>query len=125
MTMFVYSMYLAGAGGVTNYNAGLGLALFYGGFIQLLAGIFEMIRGDIFHGTVFSSFGNDLLYLSCEYLMAKRSIAHDNFYLLGGYWICFGFIHFDATGIISSYKDNPEMLSNSLGIFLTGWTICK
>ena len=54
------------AGGITNYDVGLGLALFYGGFIQLIAGILEIIRGNIFHGTVFSSFGNDLLYLSCE-----------------------------------------------------------
>ena len=61
MTTFVYSMYLVGVGGITNHNAGLGLALFYGGFIQLLAGIFEMIRGDIFHGTVFSSYGKDFI----------------------------------------------------------------
>ncbi|RIA81380.1 hypothetical protein C1645_810077 [Glomus cerebriforme] len=97
MTTFVYSMYLIGIGGVTNTNVGLGLALFYGGSIQLLAGIFEMLRGDIFHGTIFSSYG--------------------------GYWISFGFIHFEATGVVSSYKDNPVMLNNALGIFLIGWTI--
>ena len=57
---FFYSMYLTGAGGVTNTNVGLGLALFYGGFIQFLAGILEMIRGDIFHGTAFSSYGKEL-----------------------------------------------------------------
>ncbi|CAG8668693.1 putative transmembrane protein [Rhizophagus irregularis DAOM 181602=DAOM 197198] len=97
MTLFVFSMYLIGTGGVVNHNVALGLALFYGGFIQVLAGIFEMMRGDIFHGTIFPSFG--------------------------GYWICFGFINYDATGILSSYKDNPEMLRNALGIFLVGWTI--
>ncbi|CAB4446530.1 unnamed protein product [Rhizophagus irregularis] len=70
MTLFVFSMYLIGAGGVINHNVALGLALFYGGFIQVLAGIFEMMRG-----------------------------------------------------ILSSYKDNPEMLRNALGIFLVGWTI--
>ncbi|CAG8652294.1 16346_t:CDS:2 [Funneliformis caledonium] len=97
MTSFVYSIYLTGAGGITNSNVGLGLALFYGGAIQLLAGLFELKRGDVFHATVFSSYG--------------------------GYWICFGFVHFDATGIIASYKDDPEMLKNALGIFLIGWTI--
>ncbi|CAB5350169.1 unnamed protein product [Rhizophagus irregularis] len=70
MTLFVFSMYLIGTGGVVNHNVALGLALFYGGFIQVLAGIFEMMRG-----------------------------------------------------ILSSYKDNPEMLRNALGIFLVGWTI--
>ncbi|CAB4389457.1 unnamed protein product [Rhizophagus irregularis] len=70
MTLFVFSMYLIGTGGVINHNVALGLALFYGGFIQVLAGIFEMMRG-----------------------------------------------------ILSSYKDNPEMLRNALGIFLVGWTI--
>ncbi|CAB4478833.1 unnamed protein product [Rhizophagus irregularis] len=70
MTLFVFSMYLIGTGGVVNHNVALGLALFYGGFIQILAGIFEMMRG-----------------------------------------------------ILSSYKDNPEMLRNALGIFLVGWTI--
>jgi succinate-acetate transporter protein len=99
MTIFIYSMYLMRTGGVANHNVALGLALFYGGFIQILAGIFEMMRGDIFHGTVFPSFG--------------------------GYWICFGFIHYDATGILDSYKDDPVMLKNALGIFLLGWTICK
>jgi len=52
-------MYLAGAGGITNYNVGLGLALFYGGIIQLLSGLFEMKRGNVFHATVFSSYGKD------------------------------------------------------------------
>ncbi|CAI2167628.1 1912_t:CDS:2 [Funneliformis geosporum] len=88
MTSFVYSMYLTGAGGIINSNVGLGLALFYGGAIQLLAGLFELKRGDVFHATVFSSYG--------------------------GYWICFGFVHLDATGIIASYKDDPEMLKNAL-----------
>ena len=65
MTIFVYSMYLVGARGVTNHNAGLGLALFYVSFIQFTSWNFrndKMIRADIFHGTAFSSFGKKLLY---------------------------------------------------------------
>ncbi len=32
-------------------------ALFYGGFGQLVAGVLELIRGAVFAGTAFSSYG--------------------------------------------------------------------
>ncbi|CAG8492690.1 1398_t:CDS:2 [Funneliformis mosseae] len=97
MNTFVYSLYLAQAAGVKNPSVGLGLALFYGGVIQVLAGMWEMKQGDTFHGTVFSSYG--------------------------GFWISFGFINFEGSGIINNYKGDTEMFSNALGIYLVGWTI--
>lgn len=59
LTTFVLSMYNAGVGvgygGATNVV--VGLALFYGGFVQLLAGMWEFRTGNTFGATAFSSYG--------------------------------------------------------------------
>ena len=59
MSSFVYSMFLIEALGVKIPQVGLGLALFYGGFIQVLAGIWEMKNGNTFGATAFCSYGKD------------------------------------------------------------------
>src|SRR5258708_6463387 len=59
MTTFVLSFLNAGI--IKEFDAGttvvLGLALFYGGIGQLLAGMWEFKRGNTFGATAFSSFG--------------------------------------------------------------------
>jgi succinate-acetate transporter protein len=56
LTTFVLSM--ANAGFVAGAGAAvLGLALFYGGIAQLVAGIWEFARGNTFAATAFCSFG--------------------------------------------------------------------
>src|SRR4051794_39980610 len=56
MTTFVLSLanagWIAGAG-----SAVLGLALFYGGIAQLLAGMWEFVKGNTFGAVAFSSYG--------------------------------------------------------------------
>ncbi|CAH1767337.1 9724_t:CDS:1, partial [Entrophospora sp. SA101] len=59
MTTFVYSMFSVEVLDIKIPQVGLGLALFYGGFIQLLAGMWEMKNGNTFGATVFSSYGKD------------------------------------------------------------------
>ena len=46
----------------------LGLAVFYGGLAQLLAGMWEFVKGNTFGGTAFSSFG--AFWLSYYFLVA-------------------------------------------------------
>jgi succinate-acetate transporter protein len=56
MTTFVLS--LANAGFIAGAGASvLGLALFYGGIAQLLAGMWEFVKGNTFGAVAFSSYG--------------------------------------------------------------------
>ncbi|CAG8618130.1 10689_t:CDS:2 [Paraglomus brasilianum] len=97
MNTFVYSVYIYGVRGIDRDNVGVGLALFYGGVIQVLAAMWEMYYGNTFPATVFASYG--------------------------GFWISFGFISLPASGILQAFEGDPQMLNNALGMFLVGWTI--
>ncbi|CAF2550826.1 unnamed protein product [Rotaria sp. Silwood2] len=76
LTLFVYSMYTAGAtiSISTQPHVAMSLALFYGGLIQFLAGLFELRLGNNFHALMFCSyagywFGLGLLYANtCNFL---------------------------------------------------------
>jgi uncharacterized protein len=57
MTTFVLSVFNAGLLDASLQNVVLGLALFYGGLGQFVAGMWEFRRGNTFAATAFSSFG--------------------------------------------------------------------
>lgn len=83
--------------GVSNPSTFIGLGYFYGGFIQLLAGMWEMAVENTFGATALSSFG--------------------------GFWLSFAAIETDAFGIVSAYGDDIHGLNTMLGIYLMGWFI--
>ncbi|CAM4988378.1 unnamed protein product, partial [Rotaria socialis] len=58
LTLFVYSMNMAGATVPisTSPSMAMGLALFYGGLIQFLAGLFELRIGNNYHALLFCSY---------------------------------------------------------------------
>jgi succinate-acetate transporter protein len=66
-TTFVLSMFNVSARGVTTPNVVLGMALFYGGLVQLLAGMWEFAAGNTFGATAFSSYGGFWLSFACLY----------------------------------------------------------
>jgi uncharacterized protein len=72
----------------------LGLALFYGGLAQLLAGMWEFVKGNTFGGTAFASFG--AFWLSYWFLVAHT-----------------------AAGL----KASPSDINHALGWYLLVWTI--
>jgi succinate-acetate transporter protein len=72
----------------------LGLALFYGGLAQLLAGMWEFVKGNTFGATAFASFG--AFWLSYWYLVSHV-----------------------AAGLHAS----PGDIGDALGVFLLVWTI--
>jgi len=78
-------------------NIVVGLALFYGGLVQLLAGMWEFRAGNTFGGTAFSSYG--------------------------GFWLALGFVFVPGSGILASFASSPASLHPALGLFLLGWTI--
>ncbi|SCU79922.1 LADA_0B04038g1_1 [Lachancea dasiensis] len=93
----VLSLLNAQVRGVTNAKVIISASLFFGGCIELFAGLLCYPIGNTYAMTVFGSFG--------------------------GFWISYGCILTDQFGIVSSYEDDPQMLANALGFFLTGWTV--
>ncbi|GAA5957244.1 hypothetical protein JCM3765_000402 [Sporobolomyces pararoseus] len=82
--------------GVTVPNIVVGPALFYGGFAQLLAGMWEFAVGNTFGATGFTSYG--------------------------AFWISYAFIVSPWSGIAASYED-PQMFKNGVAFFLFGYFI--
>lgn len=73
LTPCLYSMYNVSARGVKTPNVVLGMALFYGGLVQLLAGMWEFAVGNTFGATAFSSYGGFWLSFGCIYGESRRS----------------------------------------------------
>ena len=82
----------AGAGGA----AVLGLAFFYGGLVQIIAGVWEFRRNNVFGATAFCSYG--------------------------GFWLALGFTLLPGSGIAASLVADKS-LTTGIGVFLLGWTI--
>ncbi|MDQ2907476.1 MAG: acetate uptake transporter [Chloroflexota bacterium] len=77
-------------------NVVLGLALFYGGLVQIIAGIQEFKAGNTFGATAFCSYG--------------------------GFWLAVGSIFIPAFGVVAAYTKVADF-HTALGFFLLGWTI--
>jgi succinate-acetate transporter protein len=93
MTTFVLSVVNAGLIDRTAAPTVLGLALFYGGLVQLLAGMWEFRRGNVFGAVAFSSFG--------------------------AFWLSyFFFVSFSAVGLTTVHEVGPAS-----GLFLLAWAI--
>lgn len=69
MTTFFLSSVNAGIIPATTESGVLGLALFYGGIVQLLAGMWEFAKGNTFGAIAFSSYG--AFWLSFWYLLSS------------------------------------------------------
>jgi len=96
LTTFVLSLINVHTRHVTTPNIVVGLAFFYGGLGQLLAGLLEFFNGNTFGTAAFSSYG-------C-------------------FWLSFAAIYTPSFGIIVAY-DTPAALNSAVGFFLTGWFI--
>ena len=95
-TTLILSFINAGSRGVENHNIVLSCAIFYGGMVQIIAGIWELVVENMWGATVFTAYG--------------------------GYWISFATITMDGFNIASSYTDEKEY-SNAMGLFLLVWAI--
>jgi uncharacterized protein len=93
LTTFVFSSAYAGLFGGGG-SIVLGLAFFYGGLVQLLAGLQEFKAGNTFGATAFCSYG--------------------------GFWLAVGVTLTPAFNILASYGPS---FHTALGYFLLGWTI--
>ena len=91
LTTFVLSLINCEARGVTIPNIVVGLAFFYGGAAQLVAGMFELAVGNTFGGVALSSYG--------------------------GFWGAWAAIQVDSFGIKAAYANNTEELHYAGDIF--------
>jgi uncharacterized protein len=80
----------------TGGSVAIGLAFFYGGIVQLVAGIQEFRAGNTFGATAFCSYA--------------------------GFWMALGFVLLPGTGILASLA-TTKTLNQGVGVFLLGWTI--
>ena len=93
MTTFVLSVVNAGWLPASVGGIFLGLALFYGGIVQVFAGMWEFVKGNTFGALAFSSYG--AFWLSLWYIK----------------------VHLDLSAA------DPTDAKKAVGIFLLGWTI--
>ncbi|RIB06224.1 hypothetical protein C2G38_1985959 [Gigaspora rosea] len=115
LTTFVLSIHNAGSSDVPTPSVTLGLALFYGGLAQLLAGMWEFKTGNTFGATAFSSYGG--FWLSFAILITPITgvtvTPHAiGIYLLG--WTIFTFLLF-----IASFRTNAGIMVLFLFLDLT------
>lgn len=99
-TTFVLSCYNAGIWGVqasSPSNAVVGMALFYGGITQVLAGMWEFRFGNTFTATAFGSYGS--------------------------FWLSYAAILIPWFGVEDAYALHAKNLGPALGIFLLGWAL--
>lgn len=97
-TTFLLSLFNLQSRGITTPNLIVGLAMAYGGLVQILAGMWEFASGNTFGATAFSSYG--------------------------GFWISFGLILWPSSGITASYAGHAAaQLEQALGLYLITWFI--
>jgi hypothetical protein len=95
-TTFVLSLINVSARDVTVPNIVLGMAFFYGGLVQLLAGMWEFACGNTFGATALSSYG--------------------------GFWLSYAIILTPSFNVIPAYTE-AAMLHNALSFYLFAWFI--
>lgn len=98
LSTFTLGLYLAGAKHIKSVNVAVGLCFWYGGLVEACAGVWELVAGNCFAGTVLVSFG-------------------------AGFWVSFGAINVPRFGITAAYGDDTAQLNNALGLYLLGWGI--
>ncbi|CAR30861.1 ZYRO0E04158p [Zygosaccharomyces rouxii] len=96
-TTFMLSLINAKAQNVTIPNAIVGPAIFYGGIVQIIAGIWEIALENAFGGTALCSYG--------------------------GFWMSYAAIYIPWFGITKAYEGEESELSNAVGFFLLAMTI--
>ena len=99
LTLFVYSMYLAGATVPVSIQLAMamGLALFYGGLIELLAGLYELRLGNNFYALTFCSYA--------------------------GFWFGLGALYVSGSFNFLGFVTDTTVQNNAFGVFFLAWTI--
>jgi uncharacterized protein len=115
LTTFLLSAVNAGWANTSTGSAWLGYALAYGGFIQLLAGMWEFRNRNVFGSTAFSTYGGFWIGLGLwALLVAPHALSHTAADKDLG-WILLAFAIFNTYMLIFSTQVNAAVF----GVFLT------
>ncbi|KAI0294185.1 GPR1/FUN34/yaaH family-domain-containing protein [Russula brevipes] len=96
-TTLVLSLYNVHARHIAVPNVVVGMALFFGGLAQFLAGMWEFAACNTFGATAFTSYG--------------------------AFWLSFATLLIPGSGIGEAYGADADMLEDALGIYLLAWMI--
>lgn len=124
-TTFFLSVVNTNMLGATVEGVVLGLALFYGGIAQLLAGMWEFVKGNTFGAVAFASFG--AFWMSYWYLTNHLPVArpHDLFHAVGVYllmWTIFtAYMTIAATRTTGAVLGVFVMLTLTFLALTVGW----
>jgi succinate-acetate transporter protein len=110
LTTVMLSSANAGLWGHAGGGAAVATALFYGGITQLLAGMWEFMRGNTFGATAFSSFG--AFWLVVWYGITSKTFGPGS---LGVFLMCFGIF----TSILWVASISIDLHHNLLFLILT------
>jgi succinate-acetate transporter protein len=97
LTTFVLGLVNVQARGLKIPSIMIGLALFYGGAVQLIVGMWEIVVENTFGCTTFASYG--------------------------AFYLSYAAIQMDSFGIVSAYGDDEGQLFTALGFWALGWFI--
>ncbi|GLV55284.1 hypothetical protein KDH_21310 [Dictyobacter sp. S3.2.2.5] len=111
LTTFVLSA--ANANLFTGASIVIGLALFYGGLGQLLAGMWEFRMGNTFGATAFSSFG--AFWLAVAATLQLKLVPNET--AMGFFFL--GWTIFTGLMLIASLRTNFALIGVFLFLFLT------
>jgi uncharacterized protein len=115
-TTFFLSVVNTGMLGDTVEGVVLGLALFYGGLAQLLAGMWEFVKGNTFGAVAFTSYG--AFWMSFWYLinhLPSDAAPKDLFHGVGVYLLMWGI--FTAYMTVAAVRVSGAVLA--VFVFLT------
>lgn len=96
-TMIILSTYNVWRGFSDGHNVIIGMAIFFGGATQLLAGMWEFPHGNTYGGTIFSSYG--------------------------AFWMSYAAIGIPSFGIVDAYGDDLDELNTALAVYFFSWMI--
>lgn len=96
LTTFVLSLINVQARGVTTANILVPCCFFYGGFVQLVAGVWEIVMENTFGATALCSYG--------------------------GFWMSYGALLTPGFGVAEAYA-TTEDFEQAVGLYLVGWFI--
>lgn len=119
LTTFVLSVFNAGLIAKGAEGVVLGLALFYGGTAQLLAGMWEFVKGNTFGALAFSSFGG--FWMSFWYLSAHTDLSgakgHDATHAVGVWLLAWAI--FTAYMFVASLRTSGAVMAVFAALTLT------
>ena len=95
LTTFVLSVFNAGLLDAQAQPVVLGLALFYGGLAQVIAGVLEFLKKNLFGATAFTSYG--------------------------AFWMAYWYLSSHPEAFVQGI--DPALRAQGVGVFLLGWTI--